>query len=165
MTPNLSLRKKSAARLLAVQALYQQAVQAGTEGEQLSADALIAQMLQQVADEKLLKEPEFSLPEKPDIKIFRGIVSGVCADELSIDAWVAVRLRDKWTEKRLTPLLLAIFRAAAWELRYTPNLRPAILINEYTDVTSRFYDNGEVAMVNGLLQELVKENAKLAATE
>ncbi len=149
MKPNLSLRKKSAARLLAVQILYRRAI-----GEEKNTDALIADVLGQLQDEKSKEQPEFFLPEAPDKKLLTAIVTGVGNEGFTLDAWIAGHLGEKWTEKRLTPLQLAIFHAAAWEMRYSPKLAPQVLINEYTNITAAFFDDADIAMVNGMLQEL-----------
>jgi len=156
---NLSLQKKTAARMLAVQGLYLQA----QNEKKLTSDALIVQMLTMIADEKEQQLDEMDLPAPPDKKLFRTIVSGYFMQADEIEMKLQEVLGDRWSSERLSKLLRSILRSAAFELVYTPSLKTGIIMNEYVDITASFFDDPELGLTNGLLQELANSLRKAAA--
>jgi N utilization substance protein B len=139
--------------MLAVQALY---LQAQNEIE-LAPEILIAQMLGMIEDEKAQKLGEIDLPAPPDKKLFRTIISGYYMQEDEIDQRIDEALEKNWRNERMSQLLRSILRAAAFEFIYTPALRTGIIINEYVDITASFFDDPELGLTNGLLQELANK--------
>ncbi len=156
---NLSLQKKTAARMLAVQGLYLQA----QNERKLKPDVLITQMLTMIADEKAQELDEMDLPASPDKKLFRTIISGYSMQASEIDVKLNDILDERWKSERLSKLLRSILRAAAFELIYTPALKTGIIMNEYVDITASFFDDPELGLTNGLLQELANSLRKDAA--
>ena len=72
-------------------------------------------------------------------------------------------LGERWQSERLSKLLRSILRSAAFELVYTPSLKTGIIMNEYVDITASFFDDPELGLTNGLLQELANSVRKDAA--
>ena len=156
---NLSLQKKTAARMLAVQALYLQE----QSDKKYTSDALILQMLNMIKDEKEQKLDEMDLPAPPDKKLFRTIISGYIMQADEIEVKLNDVLGERWQSERLSKLLRSILRSAAFELVYTPSLKTGIIMNEYVDITASFFDDPELGLTNGLLQELANSVRKDAA--
>jgi len=148
---NKSLVAKSAARMLAVQALYL----ASFEHELPDADTLTGRMLSMLEDEKQAEMDEFVLPAKPHNPTFLGIVSGCLSQMIRVDDALVEALGMRWESDRMTPLQRAILRAAVYELMFHPAIKTNILLNEYVTIAAGFYDNPELGLINGLLQEVV----------
>lgn len=148
---NPSLVAKSAARLLAVQALYL----ASFEDELPDADTLTGRVLSMLTDEKAAELEEFVLPTNPHKPTFLGVVSGTLAQMVRVDTALADALGMRWESDRMTPLQRAILRACVYELIFHPQTKTNILLNEYVSIAAGFYDNPELGLINGLLQEVV----------
>ncbi len=147
-SPNPSLRKKTAARLTAVQCLYQRAyVEEGT-----SPDALIGRVLAMQEED----DPDTRRADPLDKKLLTGIVTGACEQQAALEEKLAAALPVYWKGEKLTPLFKAILRAAAYELIYHPQLKTSILLNEYVGIASSFFDAQETALLNGLMQEVAR---------
>ncbi len=145
---NPSLRKKTAARLVAVQCLYQRYY---TE-EGTGPEALIGRVLAMQEEE----DSETRMSDAPDKKLLRGIVTGACEQEAALEEKLAAALPVYWKGEKLTPLFKAILRAAGYELIYHPQLKTSILLNEYVGIASSFFDAQETALLNGLMQEVAR---------
>ncbi len=135
-------RPRTAARLYAVQALYQLAQQ----------DAEPASIVAEFDAHRLGEPPAEGLPPlAPDRAFFRDVVTGVGAHREEIDAVIGRHLPDSWPIHRLDPVLLAILRAGSYELMARPDIPTAALINDYLLVTALFFDERERAFINGVL--------------
>lgn len=148
--PNASLQKKRAARQLAVQCLYQRIY---TEPQQTAERLIQHAMTMQESEE----DEEMELAVTPDARLLRGIVAGSGDMAAVLEEKIGGALGGRWQGERLTPLMKAILRAATYELIYHPELRPAIILDEYVSVAADFYGEQETRLLNGLLQELVKK--------
>lgn len=144
---NLSLKRKSAARLAAVQCLYRRLVLK----DDASPEALIKEYLAHENDREL------ALPAAPQETLLKEIVHGVCAHAADIDALIASALQPGWKMERISPLLLALLQAAVFELRFAGKAKPAVVINEYATLASGFFDTAEVGFVHACLHALAKE--------
>lgn len=135
----------SAARLAAVQALYQ--VDLGAAG---SEDAL-AMMLASGAT-----LDETGLAAEADPVVASLIVRGVSQPEMieRLDAMIDGALTEGWTIARLEILMRAILRAGVFELLERQDVPPKVVINEYVDVAHAFFDRGEPGMVNAVLDKV-----------
>lgn len=144
--PNRS-RARSAARLAAVQALYQQEME-GTP---------MARLLDEFHRHRLgatIEDVEYADAE---VDFFDDVVRGVDARREEIDAAVKARLGKGWTLERLDRPMRAIVRAGAYELIARPDVPIASVISEYVDVADAFYDKRETGFVNGLLDAVAKD--------
>ena len=135
----------SAARLAAVQALYQIELGAGA-----SEDAL-AMVL---ASGATLDESGLFAEADPEIASI--IVRGVSQPEMigRLDTMIDGALVTGWTVARLEILMRAILRAGVFELLERPEVPLKVVINEYVEVAHAFYDRGEPGMVNAVLDKL-----------
>ena len=147
MASSTRSRSRSAARLAAVQALYQQEME-GTP---------VPRLLKEFHDHRLGATIEDEQYLEAEGDFFDDIVSGVEARKAEIDQAVAARLAQGWTLERLDRPMRAILRAGAYELIARPDVPVKSVINEYVDVANAFYDKKEAGFVNGLLDAIGKE--------
>lgn len=139
-------RARSAARLAAVQALYQQEME-GTP---------LPQLLTEFHNHRLgatIDEVEYIDAE---VTFFDDVVMGVDARRTELDGLIADRLASGWTMDRLDRPMRQILRAGAYELVARPDVPVASVISEYVDVAAAFYDKREKGFVNGLLDAVAK---------
>jgi N utilization substance protein B len=137
----------SAARLAAVQALYQIDLSgAGSE------DAL-AMVL---AGGATLDETGLAAEADPQLAsiIVRGVSQASMIERL--DQMIDGALAAGWSVPRLEILMRAILRAGVFELLECPEVPPKVVINEYVEVAHAFFDRGEPGMVNGVLDTLAR---------
>jgi len=147
MSTGARSRSRSAARLAAVQALYQQEME-GTP---------VARLLKEFHDHRLGAMIEDAQYHDAERDFFDDIVSGVDARRDELDALISSRLAEGWTLERLDRPMRALLRAGAYELLARPDVPVGSVINEYVDVAHAFYDKRESGFVNGLLDAIAKE--------
>ena len=140
-------RSRSAARLAAVQALYQQEM----EGTPLS------RLLHEFHEHRLGATIEDARYHEAEQDFFDDIVTGADARRPEIDQLISDRLAEGWSLERLDRPMRAILRAGAYELIARPDVPVGSVISEYVDVAHAFYDKREAAFVNGLLDAVAKE--------
>ena len=126
-------RSRSAARLAAVQALYQQEM----EGTQL------ARLLKEFHDHRLGATIEDETYHEAERDFFDDIVTGTDARRAESDAPIGERLAAGWSLERLDRPMRAILRAGAYELIARPDVPVGSVISEYVDVAHAFYDKRE----------------------
>lgn len=138
---------RSAARLYAVQALFQM------EAADQSADKVRREFethrFGAVYDDDEMAEGD------PDL--FRAILDQAVTWQAKIDQMTDRGLVAKWPIDRIDPVLRALFRAAGAELllRGTP---PKVVITEYVDVAHAFFPDGrEPKFVNAVLDHMARE--------
>ena len=139
---------RSAARLAAVQALYQQQME-GTGTARLLDEFHLHRL--GMADEET--DAEFADAE---VDFFDDIVTGTLARRDEIDALVGGKLASGWTVARLDKTMLQILRAGAYELVARADVPTASAISEYVDVAHAFFDEREAKFVNGVLDAVAK---------
>jgi N utilization substance protein B len=147
MTTAARSKSRSAARLAAVQALYQQEME-GTP---------LARLLREFHDHRLGATIEDEQYHEAEIDFFDDIVAGSDARNLEIDEAIAAKLATGWTLERLDRPMRAILRAGTYELIARPDVPVGSVISEYVDVAHAFYDKRESGFVNGLLDAIAKE--------
>ena len=140
-------RSRSAARLAAVQALYQQEM----EGTPLS------RLLHEFHEHRLGATIEDARYHEAEQDFFDDIVTGADARRPEIDQLISDRLAEGWSLERLDRPMRAILRAGAYELIARPDVPVGSVISEYVDVAHAFYDKRESGFVNGLLDAIAKE--------
>jgi N utilization substance protein B len=140
-------RSRSAARLAAVQALYQQEME-GTP---------LARLLHEFHEHRLGATIEDETYHDAERDFFDDIVTGVEARRAEIDSLIGDRLAAGWSLERLDRPMRAILRAGAYELIARPDVPIGSVISEYVDVAHAFYDKRESGFVNGLLDAIAKE--------
>ena len=139
-------RRRSAARLAAVQALYQRQME-GTP---------LARLLDEFHQHRLGHEIEDEQYVRAEVEFFDDVVSGVIAREEEIDAQLTARLTSDWRLERLDKTMLQILRAGAYELIARPDIPAGTIISEYLDVAHAFFEKGDTRIVNGVLDAVGK---------
>ena len=140
-------RSRSAARLAAVQALYQQEME-GTP---------IARLLREFHEHRLGATIEDATYLKAEQSFFDDVVAGVDKRRNEIDEAITAKLAEGWTLDRLDRPMRAILRAGTYELLARKDVPVGSVISEYVDVAHAFYDKRESGFVNGLLDAVAKE--------
>jgi transcription antitermination protein NusB len=138
--------KRGAARLAAVQALYQMDV-AGTG---------ILEVIAEYENFRLGKEIDGAQYAEADPQWFRAIVSGVVAQQTTLDPLIRAALTEDWPLSRLDSTLRAILRAGAWELSARLDVPVAVVVSEYVDIAKAFYSEDEPKLVNAVLDRLAR---------
>jgi N utilization substance protein B len=146
MTQPTRSKSRSAARLAAVQALYQQ------EMEKTPLRVLLHEFHQHRLG-ATIEDVEYVDAE---VDFFDDLVTGVDARGDEIDALIASKLADGWSLSRLDRPMRQILRAGAYELLARADVPTASIITEYVDVAHAFYDKRETGFVNGLLDAVAK---------
>jgi N utilization substance protein B len=139
--------ERSAARLAAVQALYQMDV-SGTG---------VIDALAEFEAFWIGREVEGIEFKPSDIEFFRNILSGVVQNQRAIDTKVDAALAAGWPLTRIEAVLRAILRAGAYELMFRKDVPARVTISEYVDVTHGFYGGDEPGMVNAVLDNLARD--------
>ncbi len=139
---------RSAARLAAVQALYQMEI-AGTGWQAVR---------REFETHRLGAEIEGVQYREADIELFRDLLEGVVARQAAIDQLTDRALVEKWPLGRIDATLRAVFRAAGYELSARPDIPPKVSIGEYVDVTKAIFSTGkEAKFVNAVLDHMAHE--------
>ncbi|APE29226.1 transcription antitermination factor NusB [Aurantiacibacter gangjinensis] len=146
-SPNSRSRARSAARLAAVQALYQRHME----------KTALAKLLDEFHQHRLGAEIEDEQYEDAEVEFFDDVVSGVVARQVEIDTLLTGRLAEGWTLLRLDKTMLQILRCGAYELLARADVPMATAISEYVDVAHAFFDQREAKFVNGVLDGVAKE--------
>lgn len=140
-------KSRSAARLAAVQALYQMEME-GTP---------LAKLLHEFHDHRLGATIEDATYAEAEQVFFDDVVTGADARGSEIDERIAAKLAVGWSLTRLDRPMRAILRAGTYELLARNDVPVATIINEYVDVADAFYDAKEKGFVNGLLDAIAKD--------
>ena len=150
------LNKRRAARFAAVQALYQIELM----GE--SADSVCREFGEHRLG-RLFEPFETDQPSPAvDREWFEIVVRGAWAAHGRLDPEIELCLAEGWTFNRLGYLLRACLRAGAFELAERPDVPVKVVLNEYVELAFLFFDSGEPAFVNAVLDRLA---SSLRATE
>ncbi|HWK42896.1 MAG TPA: transcription antitermination factor NusB [Croceibacterium sp.] len=139
-------KSRAAARLAAVQALYQREMEATPT----------ARLLDEFHQHRLGREIEDAQYAEAEVDFFDDIVRGVDARHEEIDALLTARLAEGWSLARLDKTMLQILRAGAYELIARADVPTASAISEYVDVAHAFFDEREAKFVNGVLDAVAK---------
>jgi N utilization substance protein B len=145
-------RPRTAARVAAVQALFQ------SEQAEESGETVIDQFTRHRLGAVLGDAGGFEDGRVPDahVPLFASIVRAAVRDQDEIDALIAASLPPDWPFDRLDPVLRALLRAGAAELRMENGPPIRVVINEYLDVAHGFFAGDEPRMVNGMLDALAR---------
>ena len=139
--------ERSAARLAAVQALYQMEVSG--KG--------IVDALAEFEAFWIGREVEGITFEPAENEFFRDLLSGVVREQRTIDGKVDAALTAGWPLKRVEAVLRAILRAGAYELLFRKDVPPRVSISEYVDIAHGFYAEDEPRLVNAVLDAIARE--------
>jgi N utilization substance protein B len=140
-------KARAAARLAAVQALYQM------DMEQIG----LARLLSEFHAHRLGAEIEDATYADADVDFFDDVVAGVDARRQEIDVLIEAKLGEQWKLSRLDKTMLQVLRAGSYELIARADVPTAAVIDEYVDVAHAFFDAKDAKFVNGLLDAVAKE--------
>ena len=139
--------RRGAARLAAVQALYQMDV-AGTP---------INEILAQFESFWIGREVEGEQYLPAEAAFFRDVVGGVVREQRKLDPLIDAALQRGWPLKRVEAVLRAALRAGAYELDHRKDVPARVIVSEYVDVAHAFVESDETGMVNAVLDQLARE--------
>lgn len=140
---------RMAARLFAVQALYQMDI----------AKTPLETILAEFGDHRLGSEIDGVPEAEPDRDHFEAIVRGVIREQDAIDNAVNSLLSDGWHLSRIDSTLRAILRCAGFELMAIANMPAKVVVSSYTDIAHGFFDGPEGGVTNAVLDRLAKSVA------
>lgn len=139
--------KRGAARLAAVQALYQMDL-AGTGLNDIMAE---------FESHWLGGEVEGVQYRPAEAEFFRAVVAGFVAAQSRLDPQIDAVLASGWPLGRIDAVLRAVLRAAAYELEQRGDIPARVVVAEYVDVASAFVGDTETGMVNAVLDQLAHQ--------
>jgi N utilization substance protein B len=142
-----TLRERSAARLAAVQALYQMDI----------ASSSLADVLKEFERNWIGREIEGERYEEAEEKHFKDVVEGVVREQRELDPIIDKTLVDGWPLKRIESVLRATLRAGAYELYHRRDIPVRVAVNEYVDVAAAFLDKDDVGMANAVLDVIARQ--------
>ena len=138
---------RGAARLAAVQALYQMDI----------SGAGLNEILAEFESHWLGREVEGAQYLPAEAAFFRDIVSGVVRDQRILDPQIDEALERGWPLKRIEAVLRAALRAGVYELQNRRDVPARVVVSEYADVAAAFVERDETGMVNAVLDQLARK--------
>jgi N utilization substance protein B len=139
--------RRGAARLAAVQALYQMDI-AGTGLNDILAEFESHWLGGEVEGEQYLPA---------QAAFFREIVGGTVREQRKLDPMIDTALERGWPLKRIEAIIRAVLRAGAFELDQKQDIPARVIVSEYVDVANAFVDREETGMVNAVLEQLARQ--------
>ncbi len=132
------MNKRTRARQLAMQGLYQLDVQG-------------SDLLEQLGVFFLENEPDDAVRDLA-LEWTKGTWENLpLCDELIMGATI------KWEMSRLAPVDKSILRLAVYQLKFCPDIPPAVVINEAIELAKKFSADKSFAFVNGVLDAILKK--------
>lgn len=143
----LDPKARAAARLAAVQALYQMDVAATP----------LDDVIEEFVEHRLGQDIEETGIVEADAAHFEDIVRGVVREQRELDKQVNGALAKGWSLSRIDSTLRAILRCGTYEIRRCKDIPVKVVINEYVDVGHAFFEGDEPGVVNAVLDRLGQE--------
>ena len=138
---------RSAARLAAVQALYQMDM-TGIDLNQVVAEFVAYRLGQEVEGEQYCEA---------EATFFRDLAEGVVREQRQLDPMIDEQLAEGWRLNRVDSILRAILRSGAFELFMRSDVPARVVITEYVDIAHAFFGEDEPKVVNGILDRLARK--------
>lgn len=133
---------RTAARIAAVQSLYEEEVNARPEGAQKS------------YDERAKELAEMNEFHRINKKLFTSIFLKAMEEVANIDELIKANLSEKWSFDRIGGVMRGILRAAIAEYKIG-DVKKGLIISEYVGIAEGFYDEKEVKFVNAILDKVL----------
>ena len=137
--------KKSSARLLAVQILFEMEI----NGKKINS------ILERLTDEYLIEISRLNKTGKADKNHLIKILKGVTKNQKDIDLNINDNLIG-WSLSRIDSVSRAILRSALYELRECIDIPVKVIINEYIEISKSFFEGDEPNFINGILDKISK---------
>jgi len=145
--PVKTANQRGAARLAAVQALYQMDM----------AGSGVLEVVAEYEEHRLGQEVDGETYLKADASWFRSIVAGVVRDQTKIDPLIRQHLQDDWSLARVDSTVRAILRAGTFELLERKDVPVAVIVTEYVEIAHAFFQEDEPKLVNAVLDKIAKQ--------
>jgi transcription antitermination protein NusB len=139
--------RRGAARLAAVQALYQMDI----------ASTPLNDILAEFESHWIGREVEGAQYLPAEAAFFRDVVSGVVCEQRKLDPLIDNVLSQGWPLKRIEAIMRAVLRAGAYELEHRSDVPARVVVAEYVDVANAFVDRDETGMVNAVLDQIARQ--------
>lgn len=139
--------RRGAARLAAVQALYQMDIAATGLNE----------ILAEFESHWIGREVEGEQYLPAEAAFFRDVVGGVVREQRKLDPLIDEALAKSWPLKRIEAILRAVLRAGAYELDHRRDVPARVVISEYVDIAHAFVEREETGMVNAVLDHIARK--------
>jgi len=150
------LRRRTAARLAAVQAIYEMEI-SGRDATSVLRDFHGKRWDGTLSvggpDEDGIGEEELVRTE-PESGFLSELVRGISERQDDLDTMIAPALSAEWPLERLEAVLRAILRAGAFELLARSDVPVRVVISEYVDIAHAFFEGSESGLVNAVLDRL-----------
>jgi N utilization substance protein B len=141
-TAREAMARRRAARLAAVQGLYQLELAGGEPS------AVVQEFLARALDN------DTGGGASLDVAWFRKVLEGAWANRVRLDAELGSALAQGWTLSRCGAVVRAILRAGAFELAALPEVPTKVAINEYVEIAHLFSSGGEPGFVHAVLDRI-----------
>jgi transcription antitermination protein NusB len=140
-------RRRRAARLAAVQALYQLELNPGLGPEGV---------VREFARHRLSRDLDGEDYGEADEALFSEIVHGVAEDRDRLDEAIAASLSEEWPLARLETILRLVLEAGAFEIVHRPDIPPRVTMSEYVGIAHAFFEGKQPSLANGVLDHLAR---------
>ena len=141
------VNKRGAARLAAVQALYQMEISGGS----------ITEIVSEYEDLRIGKDVDGETYLDADVSWFRGLVGGVVSEQTTLDPLIHGKLPDDWPLSRIDALLRSVLRCGTFELKNRKDVPVGVIIDEYMEVAKAFFEAAEPKLVNAVLDAIGRQ--------
>ena len=153
------IKKKSAARLAAVQATYM------IEYGQLSVDEVIKDFINGEVGRYVIEEESDGYEvlesmveiDEMDSNYFATLTRDVHKNKEMLEKSLSNYLKEGWQFERFDGTLRALLLCAAYELVHTTDVDAMVIVKEYVDLAYAFFTKNEPKMVNALLDSIAKQ--------
>lgn len=145
--PVKTANQRGAARLAAVQALYQMDM----------AGSGVLEVVAEYEAHRLGQELDGDTYLKADASWFRSLVAGVVRDQTKIDPLIRQALQDDWSLSRVDSTVRAILRSGTFELLERKDVPVAVIVTEYVEIAHAFFQDDEPKLVNAVLDRIAKQ--------
>jgi N utilization substance protein B len=145
--PDAGGRRRSAARMAAVQALYSIGQGGGSPKD----------VVGEFNDHRFATADEAGTLIEPDREFFSSLVSGSSARRKEIDALLSSSLAKNWSLERIEKVVYAILQAGVFELMDRADVPAKVAINEYVDIAHAFYADSQPGFVNSVLNRIARD--------
>lgn len=143
-------RKRTLSRLMAIQIFYQ--FEFYEEQQDLSV------IKETVIDNYVLQQDDEikSFRNKIDVDLLDNLLNGISLGLIEIDYEISQLLKEGWDLDKLPDIALYILRFGAFELKFMRDIPLKVVIDEYVDISSGFFEDKKVTFINGTLENLAK---------
>lgn len=149
------IRKKSGARLAAVQAAYMAAF-SGLGVDEVIEDFLKGEVGRYAIEEDGMAGEQMVELEEMDKPYFEKLVRGVHTKKEDLENSLRAYLKDASAYDHMNATMQALLLCAVYELGYTTDVDAKVIIQEYVDLAYAFFMKNEPKMINALLDQIAK---------